>query len=93
MKLPFNPADRVWMILASATGLSYWVSEHLTGRALGAGAVALLFALAALKGWLVIDHFMGLRAAPRLWRRLLLGWLFVVCASLALVYAFSHAPA
>jgi hypothetical protein len=34
-----------------------------------------VFALAALKGALVILDYMELRHAPPLWRRLLLGWL------------------
>jgi hypothetical protein len=45
--------------------------------------VALVFALALAKGWGVADVFMGLRTAPVLWRRVLLGWLLILTVSLA----------
>lgn len=87
MKRLSNPANVVWIILVLATGLSYWVAEERHGRVLGPTLVGLLFALAAVKGWLVIDFFMGLRRAPAFWRRIVLGWLVAVCALLTLVYA------
>ncbi len=87
MKRLFTPVNIVWIILVLATGLSYWIAEGRPGQALGPLRVGLLFALAAVKGWLVIDFFMGLRRAPVFWRRIVLGWLVAVCALLALVYA------
>jgi hypothetical protein len=76
-------ANRVAAALLLTTGLSYWVAEHGGNTPLGVGGIAALFVLAVAKGWLVIDVFMGLRQAPRLWRRLLLGWLLTVCLVLA----------
>ncbi len=86
MKRLIHPANAVWLILVLATGLSYWVAEGRPGQALGPMLVGLLFTLAAVKGWLVIDVFMGLRQAPSFWRRIMLGWLVAVCALLALIY-------
>lgn len=73
-----NTATWVWLMLFVATGMTYWVGEHNAGHALNAEAVWLVFGLACVKGWLVIDVFMGLRNAPKFWRWLLLGWLVVV---------------
>jgi cytochrome c oxidase subunit IV len=89
MKRLIHPANVVWLILVLATGLSYWVAEGRPGQ-LGPLRVGLLFALAAVKGWLVIDCFMGLRRAPAFWRRIMLGWLLAVCALLALIHAVTR---
>jgi len=90
MKRLSNPADVVWIILVLATGLSYWVAEGRHDQAPGPRLTGLLFALAAVKGWLVIDVFMGLRRAPVFWRRIMLGWLLAVCALLALIHALTR---
>ena len=76
----------VWLVLVLATGLSYGLAELHPGAPLGPITALTLFALAATKGWMVIDVFMGLRHAPPLWRWLMLGWLGVVCAVVAGVY-------
>ena len=90
MKRLSNPANVVWIILVLATGLSYEIAEGRPGQALGPLRVGLLFALAAVKGWLVIDVFTGLRRAPVFWRRIVLGWLVAICALLALVHALAR---
>ena len=87
MKSLLTPANIVWVILVLATGLSYGIAEGYSGQSLGALLVGLLFTLAAVKGWLVIDVFMGLRWAPVFWRSIMLAWLLVICALLALIYA------
>ncbi|WP_191486955.1 cytochrome C oxidase subunit IV family protein [Pseudomonas sp. FEN] len=49
----------------------------------GRWRVTLAILLVALaKAWLITDGFMELRHAPRLWRRLLLGWPLVVAVLL-----------
>lgn len=80
-----NPYNRVWLVLAAASIASYAIAERQTGHGLSAMATALLFGLAVTKGWLVIDVFMGLRTAPPLWRRLVLGWLLLVTGLLTLI--------
>ncbi len=89
MKRLLNPANLVWIILALATGLGYAIAESHPGQ-LGPLLVGLLFAIAAIKGWLVIDFFMGLRRAPVFWRRIMLGWLLAICALLALIHALTE---
>ncbi len=80
-----NPFNRVWAVLATATLISYAIGEQSAGHALPTWAVATVFMLAWLKGWLVIDVFMGLRNAPKLWRRVVLGWLIGVTATLTII--------
>lgn len=87
MRLPRNLTLWVWLLLALATGLTFWLGER--PGPLGLGSVALVLTLAGLKGWLVVDVFMGLRSAPRLWRGLLLGWLLGLCGLLLVIYAWA----
>ena len=80
----------VWLVLVLATGLSYAVAEGSPEhQALGSLLVGFLFVLAAIKGWLVIDVFMGLRWAPIFWRSIRLAELVVICTLLALIYALT----
>ena len=79
---------RVWLVLVLATGISFAIGES-GNDALGTLAVSGLMMLAVVKGWLVIDEFMGLRQAPPLWRRLMLGWLLLVCGGILVAYVFA----
>lgn len=44
----------------------------------------LVLLLAVAKAWLITEGFMELRHAPRLWRRLLLGWPLVLALLLGM---------
>lgn len=78
--------NRIWAILLVATAVTYWLGESgLAGHA-GMAPILIMFALAFIKGLLVILDFMGLRHAPQLWRRLLVGWLLVVTSLIMLAY-------
>ena len=69
---------RIWAILLAATAVTYWLRESgLAGHA-DMAPILTMFALAFIKGLLVILDFMGLRHAPRLWRLLLVGWLIFI---------------
>lgn len=82
-----DAADRAWAVLVLATGATLWLGEH--PGALGLASALLVLALAVLKGWLVVDEFMGLKYAPPLWRRLLLGWLLGICAFIGALHLFA----
>ena len=60
----------------------------MSGHA-GMVPILVMFGLAFVKGFLVIDDFMGLRHAPSLWRRLLVGWLTLVTSMIVLAYWIS----
>ena len=75
--------DAIGGFLVLATVLAWWLGEHTGGGAVVAGV---LLALAAIKGGLVIWDFMALRHVKALWPGLLLGWLLLVLALIALAY-------
>jgi len=77
-----TPINRVWLTLVAATLASYSLGEQMTGSTWHAWGVLMVFTLALAKGKWVADVFMGLRTAPALWRRVVLGWLLVLAVSL-----------
>ena len=84
----FAPAQ-IWSVLVAATAVTWWVGEMSAGGAGGHGglaAVLVVFALAAVKGTLVILDFMELRHAPPLWRRVVIGWLLFVISCIVFAY-------
>lgn len=80
------PANRVWLVLVAATGLTWWLGES---GAAGTAAIAAMLAIAFVKGRLVILEFMELRHAPALWRLLLEGWLILVASLILIAYWIS----
>lgn len=71
-------ATRAWMALVLLT-----LAGMAVARAGGAGLAAdgVILAAAVFKGrWMLLD-FLKLRAAPPLWRALLLAWLLLVAAA------------
>lgn len=76
--------DRIALLLALATGATWWLGEggHLDVQH---GVVLAVLALAAFKILLIALDYMELWHAPALWRRLVLGWLVVVIGLVALV--------
>lgn len=83
-------AERVWVLLLALTAAGAWLGE--TG---GRGwALTLTVALLiALKGRLVIDHYMGMRDANRTIRRVLYAFVGVVAALVLLSHGFGAAIA
>ena len=66
-------AVTVWLVLVSATLLSWWLVEHdsVTGRVATTAALT----IAAFKARLVFLHFMELHSAPWPWRALFEAWI------------------
>ncbi len=79
-----------WGLLLCATAVTYLLGE--AGLVVGSGAWALagLGALTLLKGVVVVQVFLEMRHAPALWRWLLLGWLGLVLALIALAYVIGR---
>lgn len=77
--------DLTWALLLLATFLTWRIGEAdaSTGSLAAMAAVGLI---AFLKGRAVALDFMGLRRVKFLWRGLLLGWLLLVLALVALAY-------
>ncbi len=81
-----NPANRAWIVLIIATGITWYLGE--VGAA-GTSAIVTMLLIAFVKGRLVILDFMELREAPRLWRILLEGWMIVVGSLILIAYWIS----
>ncbi len=72
--------DLIWLFLLAATGLAWWMAEWRSGT----GVPALVLGLALLKGALVILDYMDLRGVRAPWPMLVLGWLTLVLAAIAI---------
>ena len=77
----------VWVVLMLATVATFAIGE--IGERIGiAGplAMAALLAISIVKGRLVMLDFMGLRGVKFFWRGLMIGWLLLVSALIAIAY-------
>ena len=72
----------LWLLLSGLTLLAAWLAEG--GRSPSLALIAL--GLAWFKGVLLVEHYMGLRHAPRWLRALVQGWLALVSAALLLSF-------
>lgn len=79
---------RVWLALVALTAVSVIVAERLGMREV---AIVAIFVIAAIKGELILDHFMEARHAERHWPIMYGIWLIVV--TLLLVGGHLTAPA
>jgi heme/copper-type cytochrome/quinol oxidase subunit 4 len=65
----------VWLILIALTGIAVGTAERLAWRE---AATVTIFALAAVKAYLVITHYMETDRAPPQWRTLYPLWAGVI---------------
>ena len=83
----FNLSNNtLWLLLLSATGLTYWVGESGQLGHASMVPVLIIFGVSLIKGLVVINDFMELRHAPKLWFNLLVGWLGFVISLILLSY-------
>lgn len=75
-----------WLILICLTGLAVMLDHFGLERQL---LIVLVFGITVCKGKIVADIFMGLFAAPKLWRRLLTSYVVLVPAITAVLYLLS----
>ena len=85
MKVFYN-IHFVWAVMLLLTFLAYFVGELGSG---GFYTTLFLLLVVMLKGMLIINEFMALRDVSFLWRAIMVGWLIVVCAGIALAYTMS----
>lgn len=69
-----------WAALATLSLCTLLLAQELLRWPL----TMLVLLLAVAKAWLITEGFMELRHAPRLWRRLLLGWPLVLALLLGM---------
>lgn len=75
--------DFVWAVLMVSTLLTWWIGKTTQ---LAPGLVIAVLVIAGIKGWLIIEDFMGLRRVRFLWRGLVLGWLWATLFVILFAY-------
>lgn len=73
----------LWIALLVATVLTWLIGK--AGYA-GPTAVFAILLIAGIKGWLIIQDFMGLRRVRLLWRGIVTGWLVATLAIILIAY-------
>jgi hypothetical protein len=82
MSLIRRTPGTTWLLLVALTVVTTWV---LGAGRFGSPAVPLIFALVAVKTWLVVHDFMELRDAPLLGRLVFEGWALATPAALTIL--------
>ena len=76
-------ATYIWITLIGLTLFAYALAtQGLSGQAF---VLAVLIS-SLIKGQLIIDHFMMLKAAPLMWRIMISAWLLVVLVTITALY-------
>ena len=78
--------NRIWGWMVLATLITFAVGETGLSQIGGSWTVGLIFALAYVKGMMVILDFMELRHAPALWRVALLVWITLTVSGILLAW-------
>ncbi|MFZ2290380.1 MAG: cytochrome C oxidase subunit IV family protein [Halopseudomonas yangmingensis] len=69
-----------WLSLMGLTILGWWLGHHM---ATGTLLTLIVVVLTVIKGQWLIDQFMELRHAPRVFRFLVSGWLLLLGGAMA----------
>ncbi len=77
--------DTLWIVLICLTLFSAWMAERAEP---GFISVAIMAAVLAIKGRIIVDHFMELKHANKLIRTLMRTYFYVIPALIILVYLF-----
>lgn len=77
--------DRLWLVLMLLTLGSAWLAESAETGLLATLAIALVV---SFKGLMIVDHFMELRHANVVLRRLMRIYFYVIPSLIVLVYLF-----
>jgi len=83
MRLTTKNNTLSWLYLLALTLLSVYVGEFTTNKSL---FIASVLFIVFLKGQQIIDVFMELSQAPKLWRRLLLGYVIILPIIIVMIY-------
>ena len=86
--MPSHPTARqatgTWLLLVTATLISWWLVER---RGIGAHiATTAALLIAGFKARMVLQHFMELRTAPPIWRAVFDAWVVVFISAIMAGY-------
>jgi len=74
-----------WLFLIILTLLSVYAGKVLDNNVM---FITTVLIIVFLKGQQITDIFMELRDAPRMWRFLLLGYVFIIQGAICAIYLF-----
>ena len=77
--------DGLWLALIGLTLFSAWMAERAEP---GFISVAIMAAVLAIKGRIIVDHFMELKHAHRILRGLMRTYFYVIPSLIIIVYLF-----
>jgi len=77
--------DRLWLLLISLTLFSAYMAERDTQ---GFNSILIMALVLAIKGRIIVDHFMELKSAHRLIRTLMRVYYYVIPLMIIAVYLF-----
>lgn len=75
----------LWLLLISLTLLSAYMAERSTP---GFTSVTIMATILAIKGRIIVDHFMELKNANKVLRTLMQAYFYVIPLLIILVYLF-----
>ena len=73
----------IWLILLLLSSIAAWIGEF---GASNTGIVAFVIVALIIKGQLIIDHFMGLKQSPLLWRGIMSAFCIVISLIMFITY-------
>jgi len=85
MKNEIKRIDLLWLLLITLTLFSAYMAERSTP---GFASIAIMAAVLAIKGRIIVDHFMELKHANRILRRLMRTYFYVIPSLIILVHLF-----
>ncbi len=77
--------DALWLLLITLTLFSAYMAERANP---GFISVAIMAAVLAIKGRIIVDHFMELKHAHKLLRSLMRTYFYVIPSLIIIVYLF-----
>ena len=77
--------DRLWLLLISLTLFSAYMAER---DAQGFNSILIMALVLAIKGRIIVDHFMELKSAHRLLRTLMRVYYYVIPLMIIIAYLF-----
>ncbi len=77
--------DALWLLLITLTLFSAYMAERANP---GFISIAIMAAVLAIKGRIIVDHFMELKHAHKLLRSLMRTYFYVIPSLIIIVYLF-----
>ena len=85
-RLLFHPVTPIWLLLVSATGLSWWLGTQPSENQNLSIATTIVIIVAFVKVRFVIRYFMEVREAGVYLKLICDGWVMLICGVILALY-------